>query len=107
MYKENGDDKWIVDETKRLLLVFGIIFIVGNVEVTQFKGLLITSNHTQPITDLVLLEELFGKVLEITLGEGNGSNDNDLVVISGDGNCLTQVVGATLDLDAIMQVPFL
>lgn len=105
MYKEDGDGK-MYDESKRLLLVFGII-IIGNVKVTQLKGLLVTGNHAQPITDLILLQELLGKVLEIALRERDSSDNNDLVITSRDGNCISQVVGATFNLDTIMQVLFL
>jgi hypothetical protein len=54
---------------------------------------------------LVLLQELLGEVLQVTLGEGNVGNNGDLVVSgTGDGNSLTQVVGTTIDLDTVMKV---
>lgn len=33
-----------------------------------------------PVTELVLLQELFGEVLEVPLGEGDAGVDNNLVV---------------------------
>lgn len=102
MYKEDGDGK-MYDGSKRLLLVFGVI-IIGNVEVTQFKGLLVTGNHAQPITDLILLQELLGKVLQVALGESNVGNNGDLVITSaGDDNSITQVVGTAFNLDTVMK----
>jgi hypothetical protein len=70
--------------------------------------LLIRSDNTEPVTNLVLLQELLGKVLEVTFGESNVGNNSDLV-ISGtrDGNSFTEVVGTTINLDTIMKVLFL
>jgi hypothetical protein len=57
---------------------------------------------------LVLLQELLGEVLEITLGEGNVGNNGDLVVSrTRDSDSLTEVVGTTINLDTVMKVLFL
>ena len=70
--------------------------------------MLISSNNTEPITDLVILQELLGEVLEITLGESNVGNNGDLVVSRArDSDSLTEVVGTTINLDTIMKVLFL
>ena len=70
--------------------------------------MLVSSNNTEPITDLVLLQELLGKVLEVTLGESNVGNNGDLVVSrTRDSDSLTEVVGTTINLDTIMKVLFL
>jgi len=57
---------------------------------------------------LVLLQELLGEVLEITLGESNVGNNGDLVVSRArDSDSLTEVVGTTINLDTVMKVLFL
>jgi len=57
---------------------------------------------------LVLLQELLGEVLEVTLGEGNVGNNGDLVVgRARDSDSLTEVVGTTINLDTVMKVLFL
>ena len=68
----------------------------------------VSSDNTEPITNLVLLQELLGEVLEITLGESNVGNNGDLVVSRArDSDSLTEVVGTTINLDTIMKVLFL
>lgn len=70
--------------------------------------MLIRSNDTEPITDLVLFQELLGKVLEVTLGEGNVGDNSDLVIgRARDGNSLTEVVGTAINLDTVVEVLFL
>lgn len=92
---------------KKNLFFFFFVFIIGNVEVTKFEGLLVSSDNTEPVTDLVLLQELLGEVLEVTLGEGNVSNNSDLVVSRArDSNSFTEVVGTTIDLDTVVEVLF-
>lgn len=92
---------------KKNLFFFFFVFIIGNVEVTKFEGLLVSSDNTEPVTDLVLLQELLGEVLEVTLGEGNVSNNSDLVVSRArDSNSFTEVVGTTINLDTVVEVLF-
>lgn len=89
---------------KYLFLIL-VLLIVGNVEITELEGLLVRSNDTEPITDLVLLQELLGEVLEVTLGESNVGDNGDLVISRArDGNGLTEVVGTTINLDTIVKV---
>ena len=86
-----------------LLFILGFL-IVGDVEVTELEGLLVGGNDAQPIADLVLLQELLGEVLQVALGEGNVGDNSDLVVgTARDHDGFTQVVGATLNLDAIVK----
>lgn len=93
--------------TMHLFLILSLL-IVGNVEVTELEGLLVSGNNAQPVTDLVLLQELLGKVLQVALGESNVGNNGDLVITSaGDNDGITQVVGAALNLDAVMEELFL
>ena len=96
-------------EYRRYNLFFVFIsLIVGNVEVTELEGLLVSSNDAQPITDLVLLQELLGQVLQVTLGESNVGDNSDLVISgTGDNNGFTQVVGTAFNLNTVMKELFL
>lgn len=52
----------------------------------------------------MLLEELLGKVLEVTLGELLVGGDGDLgVITTDDGDLIGQTTSAALDLDAIVE----
>lgn len=89
---------------KYLFLIL-VLFIVGDVEITELEGLLVRSNDTEPVTDLVLFQELLGEVLEVTLGESNVGDNGDLVISrTRDGNGFTEVVGTTINLDTIVKV---
>lgn len=80
------------------------IFIVGDVEVTELVGLLVRSNHAEPVTDLVLLQELLRKVLEVALGERNVGDHSDLVVgTTANRDSITQVVCTAINLDAVVK----
>lgn len=87
----------------RLFLIL-ILVLVGDVEVTELIGTLVRGNDTEPVTELVLLEELLGKVLEVTLGELLVGGDGDLgVITTDDGDLVGQTTSAALDLDAIVE----
>lgn len=90
-------------KSKTLLLVL-LITLVGDVEVTELEGLLVGGNDAQPVADLVLLEETLGQVLEVALRELNARHNGDLVTGARDDNLVSKVVGAALDLDAVMKV---
>ena len=52
----------------------------------------------------MLLEELLGEVLEVTLGELLVGGDGDLGVIgTSNGHLIGETTSATLDLDAIVK----
>jgi hypothetical protein len=54
---------------------------------------------------LVLLQELLGEVLEVTLGESNVSDNGDLVIgRTRDSDGFTEVVGTTINLDTVVKV---
>ena len=87
----------------RLFLIL-ILVLVGDVEVTELIGTLVRGNDTEPVAELVLLEELLGKVLEVTLGELLVGGDGDLGIITTDnGHLIGETTGAALDLDAIVK----
>lgn len=57
--------------TGSLILVILIIAVSIDVEVAQLIGVVSRCHHTQPITEVVLLEVPLGQVLKVSLGEGN------------------------------------
>ena len=52
----------------------------------------------------MLLQVLFGEVLEVSLAEGDGSLNDDLVAVLGDGDGGAQVAGLVVDLDVLLEV---
>jgi hypothetical protein len=57
-----------------------------------------------PVTKLVLLQELFGEVLEVPLAEGNVRSHCDLrVSIPGELDAIAKLTSLALDLDTIVQ----
>ena len=44
----------------------------------ELVGILGRSNDTNPVTELVLLQELLGEVLEVALGDGDGGGHGDV-----------------------------
>ncbi|RUP43952.1 hypothetical protein BC936DRAFT_150146 [Jimgerdemannia flammicorona] len=86
------------------VVVVVVILVVGNVEVLELEGVLIRGDDTEPVTELVLLQELLGEVFEVALGESRVGSNGDLgVVAAGNGDGIAEVVGTTTDLDAIVE----
>lgn len=57
----------------------------------------------QEISQLLLLQVLLGQVLQISLGEGQLSSDDDLGLVAGDSHLGAQLTGLAVDLDAVVQ----
>ena len=57
----------------------------------------------QEITKLLLLKELLGQVLKVSLGEGKLGGNVKLGLVSGDGHLGTEVSGLAIDLNTIME----
>jgi hypothetical protein len=88
-----------------LVILLLLFFTLVDVEVLELEGLLVSGNDTEPVTELVLLQETLGEVLEVTLGERNVGSDGDLgISTTGNLDGFTKVVGTALDLDAIVKV---
>lgn len=62
------------------------------------------SDDTNVVTDLGLLQEALGQVLEVALGEGHLGGDDDGSTRGCDGDAVTQNTNLAVDLDAIVQV---
>jgi len=86
------------------LLVIVLGLVTNNVEELEAVLALGGADDAQPVTELLLLEELLGQVLEVATAEVLVSNDLDSAIAEvGDGDVLAEVAGAAVDLDALLQ----
>ena len=70
----------------------------------QLVLVLLDRNESDPVSELVLLQESLGQVLQVLTGELGGRDNDDLVTFLGDRNGLTQVTDDTVNLDVFNQV---
>jgi hypothetical protein len=92
------------DSRAKSLLVILLLVLANNVVEAELVDTLRGGNDTEPVTELLLLEELLCQVLEVATGEVLVSNDLDLAVVEvGDGDGLAEVTGAAVDLDARLE----
>jgi hypothetical protein len=91
-----------MNRRQHLLLVLLLIICVDD-EVAKLVRVLIGGNDVQPITEVVLLEVLLGKVLQVSLGEWRLCCDLDLGLVLGDSDTILQDTGLTVDLDLLGQ----
>lgn len=112
---------------KYLLLIL-IITVVDDVEEAESVDTLGGGDNTEPVTELVLLQELLGavacalvslfihkfargarfrnnvQVLEVATRELSvGDNDDLALTLLGDGDDIAEVTGAALDLDLVVK----
>lgn len=53
----------------RLLVCLRLLVVLADLEVTQLVRLLVRRHHSKPVTQVVLLQVLFCKVLQIPVGK--------------------------------------
>jgi len=88
--------------SKRLLvIILGIV--VRDVEVTELVHALGRGNNVNVVTELLLLQVLLGEVLEVTLGERKLSSDEDLGLLTGEGDLVAELASLAVDLDALKE----
>lgn len=86
------------------LLVILLALLTNNVEELQAVLALGGGDDAEPVTELLLLEELLGEVLEVAAGELLVGDDFDAAVAEvAHGDVVTEVAGAAVDLDALLQ----
>jgi len=86
------------------LLVILIRLVVDNVEEAELVDTLGGGNDAEPVTELLLLEELLGEVLQVAARELLVRNDLDLAIaLLADLDVVAKVTGAALDLDAVVK----
>merc|ERR1712027_224077 len=89
-----------------LVVLFLLIVVVVDLEVSQLIAVLGVGNHTQPVPRVVFLQVLLGEVFKVALGEGGGVGDGDLVLLPDKSDLLAEVVGFATNLDPLAQVLF-
>merc|ERR1719378_1683464 len=87
-----------------LVILFLLIVVVVDLEVSQLVAVLGVGNHTQPVPQVVFLQVLLGEVLKVALGEGGGGGDCNLVLLPDKGDLLAEVIGFATHLDPLAQV---
>merc|ERR1712045_731729 len=81
------------------VILFLLIVVVVDLEVSQLVAVLGVGNHTQPVPQVVFLQVLLGEVLKVALGEGGGGGDSNLVLLPDEGDLLAEVVGFATNFD--------
>jgi ribosomal RNA-processing protein 12 len=89
-----------------LLLVLGLVILLlvvrkNKVEEAKLVDTSRRSDNTKPVTEVVLLEELLGQVLDILARELGVGDNGDLVAVARHLNGVAEVASAALDLDAL------
>ena len=79
--------------------------ISTSVDVSELVGVLVEGNDTDvSVFSEGLSEVLLGKVLNVSLGEGDGGVDDGGERVGGDGDLLTEVGLLALNLDVVGKV---
>ena len=86
------------------ILILIVRFLVVDLEVSELVAVLGVGNHTQPVSQVVLLQVLLGEVLQVSLGEGDVGGEGDLGLLPLHGELLAEVAGLASDLDALLEV---
>lgn len=84
--------RWIGD-TGNLFVVLFIIVVRADSEVAQLIRILFIGNHTDPISQTVLLQILFRQVFQVALGEVDIRVDEYFHLLLLECNVVAQVVG--------------
>ena len=82
------------------VFVFLLFLIVVDLEVAELIRVLCGSNYAQPISQVVLLQVLLGKILQITLAERHSRGKDNLVLVTTKGHIFTKVSGLASNLDS-------
>lgn len=102
------DEKLFFSATQRFyklrrksLLVILLLVLANDVVEAELVDTLGGGDDAEPVTELLLLEELLCQVLEVATGELLVGDDLDLAVVEvSDGDALAEVTGKTVNLDA-------
>lgn len=100
----NGYDR----NCRGLLVVFVIILSSVHLDIVELEGVdsLAGGDDSKPVSELVLLQELLGEILEVSAGEGGVGDNKDLALVPGDLDSLTKVSSSSVDLDSVVQELF-
>ena len=86
------------------LLIIIVIFSTNNVEELQAVLALAGADHTQPIAQLLLLEELLRQILEVASAKLLMRNNLDPAIAKvRDVDVVAEIAGAAVDFDALLE----
>lgn len=86
--------------------LLSLFLILANVEVAKLISLLIAGNNVEPVTELVLLQELLSQILQVTLGVSNAhTSDSNLATagITANLNGVTKLTSFAINLELVME----
>merc|ERR1712080_460808 len=91
------------NQARRLVLLL-LTLLANDVEELEGVLALVGGDDTEPVTKLLLLEELLGQVLNVATGELLVGNDLDATIAEvGDVDLLAEVAGEAVNLDALLE----
>ena len=79
-------------------------FVLLNVEVFDFVGLLILGNHVKKFSKAVLLEIFLGKILKVPLWERHSAVYANLCSVVSNFNLISEFSCFTINFDSLAQV---
>ncbi len=85
-------------------IVIFLLLVVVDLEVSELVGIVGGCHNTEPITKVVFLQVLLRQKLQVALGEGHGRREDNLVLLTPDGDLLAHVVCLASDLDPLVKV---
>jgi hypothetical protein len=98
-----SSDSDVRNQAIRLVLLL-LTLLTNNVEELEGVLALVGGDDAEPVTELLLLEELLRQVLEVAAGELLVSDDLDAAVTKvGDVDALAEVAGEAVNLDALLE----
>ena len=86
------------------ILIFIVRLLIVDLEVSELVAVLGVGNHSQPVSQVVLLQVLLGEVLQVSLGEGDVGGEGNLGLLPLHGELLAKVAGLAGNLDALLKV---
>merc|ERR1719317_491663 len=85
------------------LFIIIFFFLIVDLEVSELVNVLTASHHSQPITQVVLLQVLLRQVFQVPLGEVDVGVDNNLVLSAFNCAGRSKIVYFPFHLDAVLQ----
>ena len=97
------DDGCGVQSIPHLILIL-VTLITNDVEELQAVLALLRAHHAEPVSQLLLLEELLSQVLQVPSAELLVSDDFDASIAEvADGDGVAEVPRAAIDFDALLE----
>eukprot|EP01084_Bolivina_argentea_P192869 331007_1 len=93
-----------IEVSRSLLLGLSLILVTADVVVLQGVPGLAGGKDAQPVTELLLLQELLGEVLEVALLVGHGGANGEDVLVHVDLDLVGQLALAAVELDVLLEV---